>query len=636
MSNTHLKKFYISGAEKPFFIEKGLYSGLKEKNGLPSPLPITLKAHQEYTGTGYLDALPHGFLNKTKLNNIIFQATLSGPAIISFYILLENKKIYHFQDFPLKADVNEIALPMGLINEPNGRLIMFKIKALDEAITLTSWAYLNRRTPEYLQKAKELKIVSRSLGDSGSIIEQFHRLYHEYQQVEKNFPDCFLPSFPSVVIYESDKSAYRQSLAMIKQLCLNFVRVKYNKFNLGGGGNMSLAVQEEVIAKTNCNQFIMIDSDTLIPFRTLYFSIVTAAYQATQKRSVATVPTILYAKNPNIILESGALFGRGNWAVAASNPAQPCIAPFFHNRSLTDKDTQSSISIEGYTDYPPFIYSLYTAANSEDKINFLPTPFFLRGDDIEMGLHLQDNKIACQVNGWLVVFQEPKHSLWHEFMAILHGTCLILSHANQIRSAKDDDHLPGLRKYFTARINCHSQAKDLDGLNVYNAVLSRLINLLNWSDEEAITKFHDPDFYLKMRNLDSGYSSANLKTIQTLKENGSFNPIDIAVIPFLYFESELKNHKDSHNTKPTQIAFINPSNQTARIIDTDKVTLSSLQELRSRMLTHLELIFENTEILTRKCRIICDRNHTQKKYLSQFKLKSQTKTSKHSLASGSA
>lgn len=622
------KKFFISGAEKPFFIEKGLYSGLKEKNGLPSPLPITLKAGQEYTGTGYLDALPHGFISKVKLKNIIFQATTTGHAILSFYILLENKKIYHFQDFSLKDGVNEIALPSGLINEPNGRLIMFKIKALDKAITLPSWAYLNRETPEYLQNAKELKIISRSLGDSGSIIEQFHRLYQEYQQVEKNFPDCFLPPFPSVVIYESDKSAYSQSLALIKQLSLKFVRVKYNKFNLGGGGNMSVAVQEEVIAKTNCNQFIMIDSDTLIPFRTLYFSIATAAYQATQKTSVATVPTILYAKNPNVILESGALFGRGNWAIASSNPAQPCIAPFFHNHSLSDKDTQSSISVEGYTDYPPFIYSLYTAASKEDKINFLPTPFFLRGDDIELGLHLRENKIPSQVNGWLVVFQEPKHSLWHEFMAILHGTCLILAQAKPKKSAKDDDFLPGLREYFTTRINCHSQAKDLAGLNVYNAILSRLTSLLNWSDEEAITKFHDPDFYLKMRELNSGYSSANFKTIQTLKDNGSFNPSNVADIHFLYFEGELKNHEDRHNTKQSQIAFINPSNQTAQIIDVNEISRSSLKELRSAMYTRLEHILENIETLSSKCRIICDRNRIQDSYLSQFIGKAKAKTSK--------
>ena len=399
---------------------------------------------------------------------------------------------------------------------------------------------------------------------------------------------------------------------------------------------MSVAVQEEVIQKNNCDQFIMVDSDTIIPFRTLYFSITTAAYQASQKISVATAPTILYAKTPNIILESGCLFGRGNWAIASANPAQPCIAPFFHNRVISDKDTQSAICVEGHTDYPPFIYSLYTAANSEDKINFLPTPFFLRGDDIEMGLQLPDKNIPCQLNGWLVVFQEPKHSLWHEFMAILHATCLILAKANQERSGNYDDNLQGLREYFTARINCHSQAKDLAGLNVYNAILHRLIRLLNWSDEEAFTNFHDPDFYLDMRNLNAGYTKANFKTIQTLKENGGFNPKFVADIPFLYFETELKNHKELHNTKPNKIAFINPSNKTAQIIDTQEVDRSSLQELRSKMLDHLEYVIENREALIKKCQIICDRDRTQKSYLRKFIGKTQARASKNSLASRSA
>ena len=190
---------------------------------------------------------------------------------------------------------------------------------------------------------------------------------------------------------------------------------------------MCLAVYEEYVAKSNRNQFIMIDSDTIVPFRTLYFSVATAATQATQQQTMSTVPTILYAKKSNTILESGALFGRGNWGIASANVSQPCIAPLFHNQQISNTDTQSSVSEQSYTDYPPFIYSISNAKSNDEKIHFLPIPFFLRGDDIEMGMHLQENNIPCQVNGWLVVFQEPKHSLWHEFMAILHGTCLILA-----------------------------------------------------------------------------------------------------------------------------------------------------------------------------------------------------------------
>ena len=77
---------YISGPEKPFFMEKGLYSGLKDRDGLPNPLPVTLKLNQEYTSTGFLDALPHQFLKQVGFKKILYRAIISGEAILSFYI----------------------------------------------------------------------------------------------------------------------------------------------------------------------------------------------------------------------------------------------------------------------------------------------------------------------------------------------------------------------------------------------------------------------------------------------------------------------------------------------------------------------------------------------------------------------
>ena len=627
MSKPLQKYFYVSGPEKPVFIEKGLYSGLKEKNGLPSTLPITLKTTQEYTGTGFLDALPHAFLNETGLKNIIFHAEVSGESTASFYILLENSKIYHVQDFPLKSGTNEIALPKSISNEPNGRLIMFKIKPLNETITLKNWAYLSRDIPQYLQKSKILKIVSRSLGDSKLIIDQFKRLHEEHEGIKKEFENCFIAKFPSVVIYESDKKSYDLSQQQIKEESLDFITLKYNHFNLGGGGNMTLAVQNEVIADKNCSQFIMVDSDTSIPFRTLYYSVITAAQQASEDKSVATVPTILYAKNPNIILECGSLFGRGNWAVASSQPTQPCIAPFYHNRSITDKNTQSSITTTGYTDYPPFIYSLYNSATIEEKINFLPTPFFLRGDDIEMGIKLRDESIPTQVHGWLTVFQQPKHSLWHEFMAILHGTCLILAQNNNTPPQDNTKNFSGLREYFTSRISCHSQVRDLAGLHTYNEILKRLLEIANWSDNEVVSNFHNPDYYLSMRKLNANFSKGNFKTIRTLQQNGGFNQAETAGLPFLYFEGELEKYINTNPSKPSKVALINKSDETAQIINLDEVSSSSVQELRSLMINNLEVVLGNSESLKKKCAQICNRKLIQADYLNKY-IKSKPARSK--------
>ena len=611
---------YISGPEKPFFMEKGLYSGLKERDGLPNPLPVSLKLNQEYTSTGFLDALPHQFLQKVGLKKVIFRANISGEALLSFYILLENKKIYHCQDFNLSDGVNQIDLPDNLVNEPNGRLIFFKIKALTDNATIFEWAYLSSHFSDHLRKTKELKIVSRTLGDSAVLIEQFSGLHQQYQEIKKNLPDVFLLPFPSLTIYESDRVSYANSAALIKKYSTDFITLKYNKSNLGGGGNMCLAVYEEYVAKSNRNQFIMIDSDTIVPFRTLYFSIATAATQATQQQTMSTVPTILYAKKSNTILESGALFGRGNWGIASANVSQPCIAPLFHNQQISNTDTQSSISEQSYTDYPPFIYSIFNAKSNDEKIHFLPIPFFLRGDDIEMGMHLQENSIPCQVNGWLVVFQEPKHSLWHEFMAILHGTCLILADNHKSSSSRRAKNLLGLREYFTTRLNCHSRALDLSGLDTYNQILERLIKVLEWNDKDVVIKFHDPKFYLEMRRLNSKFTSSNFKTIEALKENGGINSSSIGNLPFLYFEAQMRNLEKTVGI-PDRIILTNQSNRTANIINTQEVDNAQVHEMRSKMLAKLDFLLTNSEELTRKCRIISSRETVIQNYLSQFSSK---------------
>ena len=618
MSNIPKKYFYISGPEIPLFLEKGLYSGLKNREGLPSLLPITLKESQEYTNTGFLDALPLQFLRKLNLREIYFRVQITGEALVSFYILLQNKKIYHCKDFELKQGLNVLLLPSSLINEPNGRLIFFKIKALSDNIILEKWVYSLAQVPEFLRNAKSIPIISRTLGDSTELIYQFYKLKEHYIQTRQEFTDHFFLPFPTLTIYESDKDSYLNSTNLIKDLGIDFVKLKYNKWNLGGGGNMCLAVFEEFVTRSNRDQFIMIDSDTLIPFRTLYFSQATAAFNAHQKKSISTVPTILYTKEPNIILESGALFGRGNWGIASSSMNQPCIAPLFHNQDIKNSKVQAEISEPACTDYPPFIFSIFNASNASEKRNFLPIPFFLRGDDIEMGIHLQSKKTPCEVNGWLTVFQQPKHSLWHEFMAILHGSCLILAESNNNKDLDALTKFDGIREYFTKRLSLHSRTLDLSGLKVYHDILDRFTNLLEWSDDDAVKKFHNPNFYLEKRCLNSNFSQSNYITMKALEENDKVDQSKVASFPFLYFENSLDQHFEQNKTLPEQLAMINYTNSTANIYRIKDIDEAQVQELYSYSLTKLNHLKNNSVELAKKCAIICSRKEIINNYLSQF------------------
>ena len=237
-----------------------------------------------------------------------------------------------------------------------------------------------------------------------------------------------------------------------------------------------------------------------------------------------------------------------------------------------------------------------------------------------MGMHLQENNIPCQVNGWLVVFQEPKHSLWHEFMAIIHGSCLILADNHKKPSSSLSKSLFGLREYFTTRLNCHSRGLDLSGLDTYNQILDRLIQVLEWSDKEVVNKFHDPSFYLNMRSLNSQFTRSNFQTIEALKENGGINTSSIASLPFLYFDTQIRDLEVTVGM-PDRLVLINHTNKTANIINTQEVDHAEVQEMRSNMLSKLDLLFTNPKKLIQKCRLICSRELVIQNYLDQYSTK---------------
>lgn len=630
MMDSELQSFYISGPEKPLFSEKGLYSGYKTRKGIGAHLPVTLKKDEEYTNTGYLDSLPHGFLKDIALKNIRLNIKLTGKAIISFYVLLANKKIYHCQDHLVNESTEFLSLSKSITQAPNGRLIFFRIKALEDNVNINAWCYSSEGCPTHFLKAKEIKVISRTLGESEGLIEQFQDLYEQYQVARKNFPEIISLSFPRLVIFESDETAYKESRQYIAKNKINHITLRYNPANLGGGGNMCLAVYEEFYKKNNCNQFIMLDSDTYVPLRTLYFSSALALTQSAMGENCAIVPTILYAEKPNTILESGALFGRGNWGIATSKASQPCIAPLFHNQQVNEMDVQASIAQSSYTDYPPFIFSVFTASTTKQKLDFLPIPFFLRGDDIELGMHLRSQKINCEVKGWLTVFQQPKHSLWHEWMAILHSSCLII--ANMLEDNEQEFvSLSGLKEYFLSRKACHTRAFDCDGLTVYQNVLKTLISLITLDDSEVIEQFHNPEVYLKQRKLNSNFSESNFKVVEALEENGGINGSKVIKVPFLYFDVALTSQLENLVGLPEQIILVNHSNKTANIIDIQSCDLSKIHEISTDIDHKIDLLLANSTKIAKACKLICNRERVLADYLPKYTKRSKaTKASEDS------
>jgi hypothetical protein len=615
------QELYLHGSQRPDFIAKGLYAGLKSRNGLATALPLEIKPGEEYVNAGFLDGLPASIIRDLEPAKVHLQVNHIGPILVSIYVLLKTGEIFHCSDHELGGDgqkESKVSLPSTALGDSNAQLIYFRIQAINSTATLQEWFFTTPDT-SILEDIPKLVLISRSLGESPDLVKRYVRLCDEYLELQKRHTSLRLLPIPHLKIYESDHQAFNDSLNLLGTPKTKHITLIANPYNLGGGGNMCLAVYQEVVCKQEVNLFGMIDSDTILPFRTFYLATLIGSRLASSPRSRVKVPIVLYSSKPGQILEYGSLFGRGNWGIVSQVPTQPCISTLHHRQHLNKSLVQATVAGSNHTDYPPFIFSLFSAKSKQQVLShFLPTPFFLRGDDIEMGQNLCGANIPCEVDGSLVVFQEPKHSLWHEFMAILHGTCLVLSAA----SSRNQNKFPELEKYFLARAKCHARIRDVQGLNAYERVLDRLTELKEWPKDELVSRFHDPSYYLTQRDLNTFFSSANMLMVEAISQNKITVPSEQFIqLPFIYCEPSYFNLVKPDAPLPQRIALVNSTQKTAAIIEPYTISKFVIQEIHDRIADKTRELFSKDAIdIAARCMAVTNREQIVSQYLSKYPL----------------
>jgi hypothetical protein len=241
----------------------------------------------------------------------------------------------------------------------------------------------------------------------------------------------------------------------------------------------------------------------------------------------------------------------------------------------------------------------------------------LRGDDIEMGLHLRKSKIPCQVNGWLTVFQQSKHSPWHEFMAILHGACITAANTI-ITEPISTENTSGFMTYFKARADSHASIMDLNGLSIYDSILERLCSLLQWEDKDVVKNFHSPSYYIEMKKLNRDYTTANYRLVEALETNSPVSPKRLVKLPCLYFDSQALNSFGPNFQLSEFIVLMNHSNKTANLINTKNIDALIVQQHHSNIIEKINHLVDNYELLANKCSLLSDRSKIVSDYLSMY------------------
>jgi len=618
---------FLASAHHPAVLGKGLYAGLKSRGGLPTPLPVRL-GKDFYVNAGFIDGLSASLVRNLGLAKVHLRIVARGPICVEWYYLDHSGSIHHFMHVrsnilcdPESHSVQDLPLPPVLLNEHNVALVFFRVSQDDsspEAGTnseLIDWCFHAKTITGKNYSPQPLLMVSRSLGESGRLIEQhlLHQLHHA--ELKERHGDLQFMPMPCLHVYESDYSAYQRSMERIKAFkesnsnLLPCLALHYNRYNLGGGGNMCIAVKQSVADAGHKGDFIMLDSDTVVPFKTLYSSALISAIGCEERTPPEVIsPIVAFRKQPTSVLEAGALFGRGAWNLAKANPIQPCIYPLHHGADLSNKHVQARLSKAQETEYPPFIYSLYRLPMGENPAEFLPAPFFLRGDDVEYGLHLGNIGIRTTVLGSLLVFQDPKHSPWHEIMAILHSTVVLLAYTPSQDLFQLTDQL---FDFFNARLEAHASIRDLHGISIYQEILSRLLTLLPLPEDELIPHFYSPEYYLKLRGINYPYTPMNYNMAKGI--GGTMPPDSYLELPFLYYPRHPENR-----VQPEYLLLMNHMAETAAVLHPGQVAFTDLQAVRQRYKLSLGTMLADIARLKDCCQILLNRSRIHAHYQDHY------------------
>lgn len=615
---------FLAGAHPAEIIGKSLFAGLKSRNGLPTPLPVALTKDEVYVNAGYLDGLSTALCRRLSVRHALLRIELQGSANLQFYFLDNSGKIRHFADQPLldppmddMPNIYNVCVPDVLLQDQKVRLIFFRLEALpakneqyDLQVWLNNWCF-HAELEDFSIGQASFPLVSRSLGESPTLIRRHLRHALHYHELRRTHSDLLFADMPCLHVYESDPEAFRLGEQLIQQAVVQqpqlgtLIDLKANPFNLGGGGNMCLAVKELIAERDHNGWFAMVDSDTLVPFKTLYSSaLLSCVSQQNWCKPAAICPIILFEKRPTMVLEAGAVFGRGAWQLAVNRPVQPCVFPILHGGLITNMDDQARLSKDTVSDYPPFIFSLYCLPRASDGKLSLPAPFFLRADDIEYGYHLSSQGITTSVMGSLVVFQDPKHSLWHEIMAILHAVVVLCAYTSLEELTALSDHL---HSYFHARLSSHWSVRDLDGAGVYIEVLSRLNALKTFKTTNLLESFYDPGYYLELRKVNHAFKHS---TFIILRDTAHALPEETYVeMPFLYFP-----HHPSDKPLPMKIGLVNHLSETAVVLDPYAISQAEVRASRDQGLQQLAALLAGLEEIRELCLLLLDRNEIYKLY----------------------
>lgn len=312
----------------------------------------------------------------------------------------------------------------------------------------------------YVTNLRHTNFLLRTYGNTDEVINSIYKLFKSKTWLNKQETFDLFKENTSFTVLDTSGNVEDAYIESLEDLNIN-INV-FSGPNLGGGGNAAinlLKAEEYNKDKTQKIDYVILDDDVQATSDTLYR---TFAYNQLKKPDTTFGAPIFMASEPNRCWEMGGVWGR---EFKTSKIKFNSISPQLNLHGLKFGKYANLIEISKPQKVSYTTFNLFSFSEENLKKIGYPGAFFLRGDDIDYSLRM-GRKGALEINPNLLVWQEPAHSYWQEYMAYMHGIILNIVHGYW-------DGIDALNA-LCERINDHAKINDLNGIILYSYILEDL------------------------------------------------------------------------------------------------------------------------------------------------------------------
>lgn len=373
---------------------------------------------EDYGARFYVNA----FRGNSKLDFISLSGKLKGVAKLEIFAQNEDYRRPVVEEI-VALNGDEFILPKVALSEILiGESLYLEVTAIsDIELTEVNWIGANRS--ENINSGLRVVLI-RTFGNKNIVQENLERLTKYLKGNNIYFRNY------SFIVY--DATGVNDPLEVDDNINCIYI----NGGNYGGGGNASvlgaaLIAASEELPDVKIDEIILWDDDAVIEPQSFVRH---DGFVAFRNDNIAHTGIVLSKTSPNVIQEYGALWGaffdQETTQISLKQSTNTHMFPYLvrHGREIDNEWDRVYLGNNQDIDFGTFIY-LSLPFNLLKKVKGT-MPFFLRNDDVEIGLRIKDAGGKLIVNPAIAAWHEATHNVVSEFYATFHGYIINAAYFN--------------------------------------------------------------------------------------------------------------------------------------------------------------------------------------------------------------